>query len=61
MSIAVLDHTFINHKSVEMICWGCGYVIWRCKDADEVESAMTQIDGQKSRCGKSWGRTIPVT
>jgi hypothetical protein len=60
MTIAVLDHVFTDFKSEEMICWPCGYVIWRCADAAEVESAIVQIDGKKLACGKRWHHQVPV-
>jgi hypothetical protein len=58
--IEILDHRFVNHKSVEMICWQCGYVIWRCKDSEEVDEAIQTLAGTRLRCGKAWHVTIPV-
>jgi hypothetical protein len=60
MTIRILDHAFVNHKSEEMICWGCGFVIWRCANATEVESAIVQLGGKKLACGKRWHHQIPV-
>lgn len=37
----VNNHNFVNHKSEEMICWQCGYVIWRC---DIPEKALEAIE-----------------
>ena len=60
MAIAVLDHSFVNHKSEEMICWQCGYVIWRCDTAAEVASAINDLSGHLRACGKQWHETTPV-
>lgn len=39
----VNGHKFCNFKSEEMICWQCGYVIWRCQTNDEIEDAILQL------------------
>lgn len=60
MPIAVLNHSFVNHKSSEMICWDCGFVLWRCDTEKEATDAIVAIAGKKLACGKRWHHSIAV-
>lgn len=54
MAFSVQNHNFVNHKSEEMICWDCGYVIWRCKTDEEVLNTMKDLEGYAWKCPKKW-------
>lgn len=57
MSIQCKGHNFVNHKSEEMICWDCGFVIWKCNNESEVLTALQTVDGldfSKQDCPGKW-------
>lgn len=52
-------HHFKNFKSEEMICWACGFVIWRCASEAEAEKALAALDG--GACPGEWhGQHKPI-
>jgi len=38
-------HQFVPHKSSEMICWSCGFVIWSVESVQDAEQALTELQG----------------
>lgn len=56
---AALGHRFSPFKSEEMICWTCGYVIWRVdSDTDAAEAIKLIERGEEAHCGGAWHRQI---
>ena len=54
-------HYFNDFKSVEQICWTCGYVVPRGMNAKEAESFMLGMEGSnKIGCGGKWHNLRPV-
>jgi hypothetical protein len=53
--IKVNGHTFVNHKSEEMICWACGFVLGG-QELDEAEVIEQLKEGQISlqQCPNKW-------
>ncbi len=52
-------HRFRNYGSCEMICMQCGYVIWTCESAADVEEALNDLaaDSENDKyltCPESW-------
>jgi hypothetical protein len=55
MPVQAFGHTFTKHKSEEMICWACGYVIWLVDTGTEAEEAVREIEGgDEIHCGGAW-------
>lgn len=54
----VNNHNFVNHKSDEMICWQCGYVIWRCDTPEKALEAIDMLTGDKN-IPKDFYKTCP--
>ncbi len=50
----VFGHHFRDFKSVEKICWACGYVIPRVSTCDEAAGFIVQHDGSEVWCGGAW-------
>ncbi len=46
-------HRFIDFKSVERICWACGYVIGRDWTPDEAREWIKEHEGCELWCGKA--------
>ena len=45
-------HQFVSHKSSEMICWSCGFVIWSVESVQDAEQALTELQG--GQCPDRW-------
>lgn len=48
-------HAFVPFKSVEMICWACGFVLSRTADKSDAERELLSLDG--GACPKVWHGT----
>jgi hypothetical protein len=54
-------HHFEDFKSVEQICWRCGYVITRGNTAEETEAWMRREEqGSRIGCGGKWHVLVDV-
>lgn len=47
-------HNFTDHKSVERICWACGYVTDRGLDEKETKNWIKREEGCELHCGGAW-------
>lgn len=57
----VYGHTFVDFKSVEKICWKCGYVTPRCESDRDLKMFICDY-GHPQYCPDRWhgvGKKIP--
>ena len=48
-------HIFVNHKSEEMICWACGFVLGgKDLDAQEALKQLTEAGQHTQNCPRKW-------
>lgn len=47
-------HNFTDFKSVERICWACGYVIDRNDNESQVKKWIKREEGCELHCGGAW-------
>ena len=52
--IQIRDHKFVNHKSAEQICWGCGFVIPRGLEQNEIVAFIERESPGLTFCGGAW-------
>lgn len=52
--MSVFGHRFTNFKSVEEICWPCGYVIPRGMTDAETEKWICCEERAELHCGGKW-------
>lgn len=51
----VLGHTFVNHKSEEMICWQCGFVLGgQNQNKSDILKELSWDGFHTQDCPKRW-------
>lgn len=59
MGVECHGHVFVPFKSVESICWACGFVTWTVETPEEADRALRDLGG--GTCPGHWhGRHGPL-